>query len=124
MLEQVGLDDARRLADFGELAHEWLTHQRTRKRDEEDADVAQRLHPALHERLVDCQRQHGQHDKGCQGADFERSTRPAGESPHHEGRDRDGQRDQHGGQERDVAYENPVDNPGRERDEGTHGESV
>ena len=51
------------------------------ERDQEDPGIAQRLHPLLHERLAHRERQDRQHQKGSDGADFERApgvpfTRP------------------------------------------------
>ena len=63
------------LVDFGELPHERPADQHAGQRDEEDPGVAQRLHPPLHERLAQRERQYRQHQKRCNSADFESASR-------------------------------------------------
>ncbi len=123
-VERLALDHFLGLVDFGELTHERSPDQHPGQRDQEDACVAQRLHPLLHERLAQSERQDRQHDKGSDGADFERSARrPLGASDH-ERRHRNGESHQHRGLEGDVADQYPINDPRREAHQNAHGGSV
>jgi hypothetical protein len=101
-------------AGVGQLGHERPTDQNAGDGDEKEAHVAPRQEPPLEDRLAQCEREQRQHRERRDGPDLDSLQQLSLRSSHQRGRDGDHQRQHRRGDERDVADQNPVDDPRRE----------